>query len=108
MQLKADAGKSNYPNRGKKPSVKSTPKKPSSVRKKVELPIHSLLSPELNFVIDEMNVWGKNFKTISQKLRRLPLEHPERENLEYEFEMLLHHFEVRSKTLIQTMDKNSA
>ncbi len=83
------------------------PKKPSAARKKVELPIHSLLSPDLNFVIDEMNVWSKEFKAVSQKLRRLPLEHPSRESLEHQFEMLLHHFEVRSKTLIQTMDKNS-
>ncbi len=78
------------------------------VSEKIEMPIHSLLSSDLNFVIDEMNVWSKNFKALSQKLRRLPLDHPERENLEHEFEMLLHHFEVRSKTLIETMDKNSA
>jgi hypothetical protein len=84
------------------------PKKPAQARKKAELPIHSLISPDLNFVIDEMSDWGKNFRALSQKLRRMPLEHPERQDLEFEFEMLLHHFEVRSKTLIETMDKNAA
>lgn len=107
MQLKPNAGKNSYPNRSKKPNASSTKPKVVQVKeKKPDLPVHSLLSPKLNIVVDEMLEWNTEFAALSKVLRLTKLEHPKRVELEHDFEMLLRKIQVRSQSLLETMDEN--
>ena len=107
MQLKPSAEKSSYPKRNKKPSVNSTKPKVVQVKaKKFDLPVHSLLGVDLNFIIDEMLEWNTQLAVLSKVLKLTKLETPERVELEHEFEMLLRKIQIRSESLLETMDDN--